>query len=459
MKKSKNNDLFFIGIIFVVLAFFTYKSISLGFIQEDWLLIKNYTIDELLTVFHSSWSPIYRQEYFRPLTILSYAIDYKIFGLNFMAHHFVHLSYYFIMLLLLYFSIKKFSSSSNVAFFSTIFFLINPISAYHAKILTQRTDVLGLLFTILSFYIFLFYKDNKSMIYLTISIIVYLFAILSKETYLIYIGLIFFIALNKKNDEKKRYVIYFIYITTISFVYLIYWKLLNLPTNPSPNLSSYVHALLNVYYSNEATIKTDQIAIQFIILIAITFILLKSKYKYFTSKIMVIIFILSIIFSLSDRIRLLTIPGIIFSYYIAVNLYLLLKNVRKKSFYNCSMLLSILFLFLSYSFIGIIYKKELGINSSYFKYANLVFFQDRDIIPKENVIKYDALINQWNLNQYEQKEYIKSWLNKDEKKSISNKYIKYISLFMFTLIFLKYVKKYFYLMKYFLRHMLKIMKE
>ena len=150
------------------------------FIQEDWLLVKNYTMTELLDTLKGPWSSIYRSEYFRPLTILSYAIDYKIFKTNFVGIHISHLIYYLIMLILIFRSTYKFSGNNFISVSTICLFLINPINSVHPMIITQRTDVLSMIFILSSFLLMM----NKKYIF---SSILYIFALLSKETSLIYI--------------------------------------------------------------------------------------------------------------------------------------------------------------------------------------------------------------------------------------------------------------------------------
>ncbi|MGJ0309417.1 hypothetical protein [Aliarcobacter cryaerophilus] len=431
-----------IFLILFLLYVLSFNSIYSGFIQEDWLLIKNYTFSEILTIFYSSWSEIYRQEYFRPLVIVSYAVDYKIFGLNFIGHHISHLVYYSIMLVLLYLSILKFSKNNIIAFLTTFIFLINPISAYHSEVLTQRTDVLGLLFAIMSFYMFLFYRDSdkNSKAYLMLTVLLYLLALLSKETYLIYVGLIFFMMLNDKKRYEKKYLKYFFSILIVSILYLVYWTILDLgSSNHSPMLGSYISAILNIYFSNEAITQIDSLIVQIVIFISIASVFIFGRYKFFTSKIMLIIFILSIIFFLSERIRLLTIPGIVFSYYLAVNVYLLSKHIQKNKKIKYLML-NLLIIVVSYFFITFHYKKDLGIGSEYYKYANIVFYQNKNIIPEENRNKYDELIESFGLSENEQVQYVSDWLQKNENKFKKNKYLKYISLFLFVMIVGRYIR-------------------
>ena len=358
------------------------------FIQEDWLLVKNYTMTELLDTLKGPWSSIYRSEYFRPLTILSYAIDYKIFKTNFVGIHISHLIYYLIMLILIFRSTYKFSGNNFISVSTICLFLINPINSVHPMIITQRTDVLSMIFILSSFLLMM----NKKYIF---SSILYIFALLSKETSLIYIPFLYCLILFTSTFKNARlaYTKHFISTVILSCFYLIYRMSLPLEvSNHSYSLYSYFTANVNLIFSKESILNTEKIYYLIIIPLLMAFLFLINRQKPSNRRILATLFAITILFGMSSRIRLLVFPSLILCYYLSIILNQSLSKVsmtfsrhKVKHYIQITTIsvVAIIWLHLTISD-----KKSYQYGTPYHKYANFVFYKKTRIIFLLKIYKH-----------------------------------------------------------------------
>ena len=103
-----------------------------------------------------------------PLTIFSYSIEFKLFGLN---PFYFHLTNYFLHLLnviLVYILIKRISGKPLVAFITSLFFGIHPMHVESVAWISERKDVLYSFFFLLSlnsYCKYLFSKKKNSFLF------------------------------------------------------------------------------------------------------------------------------------------------------------------------------------------------------------------------------------------------------------------------------------------------------
>ncbi len=116
-----------------------------------------------------------------PLTIFSFALEYKFFGLNPFYFHLTNYIFHLLNVLLVYLFIKRFSGKVWVAFITSLFFGIHPMHVESVAWITERKDVLYSFFFLLSLYCYNKYlsTDNK-FIYLFWSFFWFSLSLMSK---------------------------------------------------------------------------------------------------------------------------------------------------------------------------------------------------------------------------------------------------------------------------------------
>ena len=124
--------------------------------------------------------------YWRPLLLISYSLDYHFFGLNKYWWHFVniflHIANAFLLYLVLDFLFKK----KWFAFLISAIFLVNPLQTDAVTMITARADPLFFFFVLLSI---IFYLKSKNFL----SIVFFLSALLTKELAVILLPLLLLI--------------------------------------------------------------------------------------------------------------------------------------------------------------------------------------------------------------------------------------------------------------------------
>jgi 4-amino-4-deoxy-L-arabinose transferase-like glycosyltransferase len=120
---------------------------------------------------------------YQPLTSLSFALNYKLTGLDPAGFHAVNLFLHLINTLLVFVLIRRISKRAAVALLTCLFFGIHPMFAESVAWISERKDVLFAFFFLLSLIFYLEYvRKNKGLIFYILSFILFVCAVLSKTT-------------------------------------------------------------------------------------------------------------------------------------------------------------------------------------------------------------------------------------------------------------------------------------
>ena len=118
---------------------------------------------------------------YRPLTPLSFAIDYSFWKLNSFGYHLTNvLSHSFNVILLFLFLWLAFKDVF-LAFFASAFFASHPIQTEVVAYISGRPSVLFLFFYLLALIFYVLFLERSKKIYLIYSLIFYLASLFSKE--------------------------------------------------------------------------------------------------------------------------------------------------------------------------------------------------------------------------------------------------------------------------------------
>jgi tetratricopeptide (TPR) repeat protein len=191
-QETKENILISLTIILVCFICFA-NGLSGEFISDDkTLIVDKYNVKSLYYL-----PTLFNENYFgkndpaggyRPLTNLTFAIDFAINQLNPYGYHVTNLILHIINCLFIYFLCNYYTRIKTLSLFSALFFAAHPIHCEPVTIIYGRPELLTnvFLFIAWSFYI----KSSKSKIAYVISLVSYFFALLSKESGIILIGIL-----------------------------------------------------------------------------------------------------------------------------------------------------------------------------------------------------------------------------------------------------------------------------
>ena len=176
-------------VIFSSLAIYT-NSLSGDFIWDDIeQIVENPAIKDIGNIpsFFTSdlWrlisNPTIGSYYYRPFFLLSLAVDYNLWELNPFGYHITNLILHALASFLIYQIGRRLFLNSTPAFLGSMLFAVHPVHVESVAWISGRTDPMAALFFLLSFYLYMLFKDGKGFTMLVFSLTTYLFSLLSKE--------------------------------------------------------------------------------------------------------------------------------------------------------------------------------------------------------------------------------------------------------------------------------------
>ncbi|MCQ9208344.1 MAG: tetratricopeptide repeat protein [Omnitrophica bacterium] len=180
------------------------NALGAPFLWDDEVLIirnhyiKNFTyLREIFTTTHFQGGGE-GGNFYRPLQIISYLFDYTLWKLNPFGYHLTNLILHCLVGIVAYFLISKISADRLTGFLSALFFMVHPVHTEAVAYISGRADSLTALFLLSAFLMFIKIPTSpgkKRKFYWVSAFLLYIFALLSKESALIFSFLIFFYGL------------------------------------------------------------------------------------------------------------------------------------------------------------------------------------------------------------------------------------------------------------------------
>ena len=117
---------------------------------------------------------------YHPLTMLSYSIEYQLFGLNPFYYHLDNLILHLLVCILIYILTYQLVSSWFIAFFTAIVFGIHPMHVESVAWISERKDLLYAFFYFFSLVVYMKYRDSLKIKWLLFSSLLFVLSLLSK---------------------------------------------------------------------------------------------------------------------------------------------------------------------------------------------------------------------------------------------------------------------------------------
>ena len=167
---------------------------------------------------------------YRPLSLVSFAIEKQLFGQKQAISHFINILLYLICGLLIFRVLSLFNLDTDkkwwfsFSFIATLLFIFHPIHSEVVANVKGRDEIMTFIGGLAAFYYSFKYFDTEKWIYLLLSGIVFFLGIMSKETVLTFIGVIpitlyFF----RKTNWKKIFISSIpLFIATITYLVIRY---------------------------------------------------------------------------------------------------------------------------------------------------------------------------------------------------------------------------------------------
>jgi len=189
---------------------------------------------------------------YRPLSIVTFAIEQQFFGANPFVRHFMSVVFFLLSMVLLLYFLRQvvFKEYPDIAFLAVLLFAIHPIHSEVIANAKSRDEILSLLFIVLTWIFAFRYQESKKIKDSLISLLCFFLALLSKEwgiTLVIIMPVMFYIF--KKYDFKRSIVNGLPYLGIAIIYFMIRFSIVGFKSLPTDEV------LNNPYYFATASQK------------------------------------------------------------------------------------------------------------------------------------------------------------------------------------------------------------
>lgn len=167
-----------------------------GFLSDDFpLIVANPRLRSWSLFFQNLLTPFFsfpthpHLHYWRPATLLSYALEFRLWGLSPWGFHLTNAALQSANSLLLFLLLKRFRPEGPLPWTASLLFLLHPAHGENIAWISGRTDLLAFLFLALSLLFRLESEERKRG--LPLSLLFFALALLSKEAALLFPPLLF----------------------------------------------------------------------------------------------------------------------------------------------------------------------------------------------------------------------------------------------------------------------------
>jgi protein O-mannosyl-transferase len=149
-----------------------------GFVWDDTYYIQNNQLIRSIDL-ESIFSRFVMGNY-HPFTMLAFAIEYKLFGLNETGYHVINLLLHLANVLLVYYAVFLLSKKNNVALVAALLFGIHPLHTESVAWISELKDLLYTSFFLGAYIFYLKYLATKQNKFYLVALLLFLFSLLSK---------------------------------------------------------------------------------------------------------------------------------------------------------------------------------------------------------------------------------------------------------------------------------------
>lgn len=120
--------------------------------------------------------------YFRPILLISFSLDYQLFGLNPSGFHVHNTLLHIITACLIFILLYKLSKKNLIlSYFPALIFLVHPLQTEAVTYIAGRADPLSSVLSLISLIFYYYYRERKKIKYVIWSLLAFILALLTKE--------------------------------------------------------------------------------------------------------------------------------------------------------------------------------------------------------------------------------------------------------------------------------------
>jgi protein O-mannosyl-transferase len=176
---------FALGVAIIIAFIIYFKAIHFGFLQswddQEYIILNNNIKDLKWENIKSFFTEFFAGNY-QPITILMYAIEYKIGSGNASIFHFSNILLHLLNTFLVFILIKRISpKNAMVALIAAAFFAVHPMHVESVAWVAERKDVLYTFFFLLSLIMYTYYLQKQKTKHIVFAFIFFLLSCMSKS--------------------------------------------------------------------------------------------------------------------------------------------------------------------------------------------------------------------------------------------------------------------------------------
>lgn len=223
---QKNYYKYFPQLIIIGLIIFSYSHnlwFDFTYIDDNLIVFDEYDNINSLSKIPSTFVNGYLfDNYYRPIVIISFIVDTAIAGQSSVMYHLTNIILHIIVTLLLFKILLLIGIKESISLIAAAFFAVHPINVSAASWIVGRNDLLLAVFAVTSLYFYIKFREADRKVYIILSLIAYLFAMLSKEAgVLIPVMILFYeLLIRTKNGFKLNQMSSLLYFVIPALIYL-----------------------------------------------------------------------------------------------------------------------------------------------------------------------------------------------------------------------------------------------
>ncbi|MBN8725277.1 MAG: tetratricopeptide repeat protein [Acidobacteria bacterium] len=207
-KISKSQQEFFIASIIILVTLITFTNTLLnGFVYDDISIVQNNSsinaLSKIPNLFlQGYWGENNRNGLYRPITVVTYSLNYAINGLEPYGYHLVNIIIHIINSLLVYWIVKHYSESKLLSIFTALLFSVHPVHSEAVAAIYGRAELLAAMFLLIAWVYYL--KSLTSKYYYIISLLSYFLSLFCKESGIVFFGILLLVQFCTKTSWKEK---------------------------------------------------------------------------------------------------------------------------------------------------------------------------------------------------------------------------------------------------------------
>lgn len=201
-----------LALLLGLISFLVYaNTIKNGFALDDFHSVKdnvyvNKGVSAIPSIFATPYLREVDNDFYRPLSLVSFAIEKSLWGINPGAQHLVNIILFAICVTALFFFLDDMFGGKKTAviFMACLLFACHPIHTEVVANIKSRDEILCFLFAFLSLGMFLKYEQRGKIQHFILGCATLLLSYLSKETVVVLLGIVPLVFFFYRKENRKR---------------------------------------------------------------------------------------------------------------------------------------------------------------------------------------------------------------------------------------------------------------